>query len=227
MAQLIDGLRLVGEADIARAIAEADNSSGCGDPHSQCALGVCYILGDLIDKDLDEAIYWLSEAAGGDDLNAQAILGVLLSLETPQQDLFGALNWTAVAAKRGSLVGRMNFGLMYLEGEVLGKDVSKGLYWCEKAGQGGLPEAQILLANYYCEEREDNDLIASAYWCKKAAAAGLQSAKLMLAIKYLYGTGLDKDPEYAQILLSRLSAEGSEDAKSILVEEQLFAAPAA
>ena len=92
-------------------------------------------------------------------------------------------------ANKGYALAECQVGYFYLDGLGVEKDVSKALYWTERAASHGDRDGQYNLAWFYEEGIGiDTDIEKAQYWYKKAA---LQDHDLAIAKCRALGIDID------------------------------------
>lgn len=111
-----------------------------GDVAAQARLGGFYRDGWGVERDSQEAVYWLSKAAEAGDAEAAAQLGLLLAEGAPdlRRDAVAGIDWLKAAAGRGSALAQYHLGVAMLEGRGLAQDAVNGLALVREAASRGL-----------------------------------------------------------------------------------------
>ncbi|QZE12827.1 sel1 repeat family protein [Halosquirtibacter laminarini] len=106
-------------------------------------------------------------------------------------------DWIAQAEK-GNPQAQYRIGKSYLVGDTIKKDISKALFWIEKAVAQQEPRAEYLLGLCYYkgEGKEKNDSLAYQNF-KRSALQGYPLAQYSLALRYLRGEGTSKNQSRA------------------------------
>jgi TPR repeat protein/parvulin-like peptidyl-prolyl isomerase len=148
-------------------------------PKGQYRLGMLYLLGGGVEKNLAEAVELFRKAAALGNPEAQSKLGVLyLFGQGVQRDVGEALKWIRPAADKGIAEAQNNLGWMYLQGEGLDKNSTEGARWFRKAAEQNFPEAQGNLAGCYLNGLGlAKDELEAYKWYSLAAQQGIEKAK--------------------------------------------------
>jgi len=111
-----------------------------GDVGAQARLGAFYRDGWGVERDSQEAAYWLAKAAEAGNTEAAAQLGLLLAEGAPdlRRDPAAGLDWLKAAAGRGSALAQYHLGVAMLEGRGLAQDAVNGLALVREAASRGL-----------------------------------------------------------------------------------------
>lgn len=151
----------------------------------------------------------------------------LLSSSNPQ-DMVKGIALIISAANEGSAKAMVQMGMMYSSGlgKLLSEDFVEGtepeqaLSWYIKAAEAGEKElAASAIAtdafSYFLGKEDgsikEDDAVALTYF-QQAAEYGDPSAINMMVTFYLYGFGVEQDPDKALELCSSLADKGDEDA---------------
>lgn len=150
----------------------ADN----GVSQAMVELGELYMLGEGVEKNLEEAIKWYRMAADNGNTDAMCVLSVLYyEGEDVDEDFGEALHWALEAAKLGDNIGMNNMGVFYEDG--LG-DYVASMAWYELAASYGDPEAMLYIGDMYSDGRGvEVDFDIAKEWYKKALDAGCEEAQ--------------------------------------------------
>lgn len=199
---------------------------------SQYMLGVIYTQGVTswnVDRDLDRGREYLLKAWD----NCVADAGYTLAQIYYQgvgvkKDNNKALEYLKESADMGLLLSQRALGKAYLgEGEwkgILSQDISKAIFWLEKAGHAGDLESSITLAYLYWQGElvEENDEAALEWMLKGASSkygVGSNSeARTRLAEFYEKGIGTKVDLVQAYKYYDLITPAGSDD-KARLAKE--------
>ena len=113
------------------------------------------------------------------------------------------------AAEQGNAEAQYSLGRCYYNGEGVGKDFTKGVYWYGKAAEQGHAEAQYNLGKcYYYGEGVNKDHAKAVYWFDKAAEQGDVEAQYNLGNCYYNGEGVSEDRQKATDLFYEAARHG-------------------
>ena len=113
-----------------------DAASGNGE--SQYQLGLKYLAGNGVEKDLKKGIEWISMAADNGYLPAQLELGsIYIEGGEIRRDYSQAAKWYKKAAQNGDANAQYTLAQMYKDGLGLDRDNAKALRWYRKAANQG------------------------------------------------------------------------------------------
>ena len=133
-------------------------------------------LGVLPDD--EEAEFWFRQSAEAGVVRSQYALGTLL---WEQGRIEEAIGWYTQAADAGSRTAQYHLGKLYLQGEVISKDVTKAMEYLTAAAEQGHQYAQYALGKLYLAGDEiSQDREQAAYWLSQSAAQGNQYAQFLL-----------------------------------------------
>ena len=172
------------KADFAATKAKAE----AGDPEAQVNLGVMYLDGDVVPRDVQQAIYWFNKADLGDPVR-QYMIGEILS-ETYHGSLGYQLadRWYKKAADQGHADAQYRTGVRYHNGrlggtKIVGKNYLAAAQYFVKAADQGHAKAQYMLGEmYYKGEGVPKALDKALEWFRKAADQGHFNAQAMLRL---------------------------------------------
>lgn len=211
------------ENDYDKAIPFLLKSARAGHVQSQYELGIVYKEGKGTEKNTAEAKKWLNKAAGNGLVKARNALRELIAVQSgnglTNKNRFRSspLSNYVSAAERGDVIAQYKLGTMYIDGELIDKDVGKGLSWLRRAADLQSVEAQLKLGELLYKGVEvDRDFEESAKWFQMAATAGNATAQYLLANMYRKGIGINKDMEMAGKWYQRAADQGHAKARDNL-----------
>jgi|GEM_PF-6560677 len=109
-----------------------------GHPEAQYNLGVMYMNGRGVEKDLEEAARWFRKAADQGLAISQYNLGVFCFEGTGvEQSYRDAISWFRLAAAQGYALAQRNLGVMYENGYGFKKSRARARKWYMKAAENG------------------------------------------------------------------------------------------
>lgn len=129
--------------------------AGKGDPAANYRLGYMYYKGLGVPQDARKAAHYFSKAAEAGDANGQAALGHLYKEGTGVVlDISRAIDMFNRAAKQKHPLAYYELGLAYEEGQSqsskgLFKSYDKAIRYFNAAGDGGVPQGYLKVAEYY------------------------------------------------------------------------------
>ena len=115
-----------------------------GDVDAKYQVGILYVEGKHVPKDVNEGIRWLQDAAKSDHAMAQLKLGEIYLNGLPQvdKDYVIAVNWLQKAADTGNPDAQYNLGNMYKKGLGVDKSNAKAVKWFRLAAKQGHVKAR-------------------------------------------------------------------------------------
>lgn len=124
-------------------------AANAGYPPAEYELGVCYRLGEGIQKDMEKTLYWITKASEDGYHLATNNLG-LYYLEGigVERDLNKAVGYFREAAVNGIPDAQTMLGLCYFQGNGVDQDYSEAVKWFTMAARQNEPDAQYHL--YLC-----------------------------------------------------------------------------
>ncbi|TNE29913.1 MAG: sel1 repeat family protein [Alphaproteobacteria bacterium] len=114
-----------------------------GDAAAQYRLSMAYYFGtNGFEKDVRTSLEWLSDAAQGNDAQAQLLLGLRLMDKGYDTD---ALTWLKRAAAQKNAEAEYRLGVYYLRYDMTGQNYGAGWRLLQKAAEKGDTRAQKIL----------------------------------------------------------------------------------
>ncbi len=214
-----------GKADFKKAFELLKKSASQNHKESQYELGILYKNGTGTSKNIKKAKIWLNKAVSNGYGKARAALRELVVLEEKHANYkteSGQYNFSAdaayiSAAEKGDVDAQFKLGLMYIEGDEIARNPSKGLDWLRRAAGQKHLDAQLKLGDLlYKGVQLDQDYTESAKWYQKAAKQGHAGAQYLLANMYKKGLGLDKDRRMAEKWYREAARRGHVKAKDTI-----------
>lgn len=149
-----------------------------GFPAAAHQLGKCWRDGLGVFPDDEQAELWFRRSAEAGYDFSQYALGRLLETRKRTEE---AVTWYEKAAAQGNPAAAYRLGKLYLQGELVSKDVPKALeYLTASAGQGS-PFAQYILGKLYLMGKDVEQDREKAYrWFEMAAEQGNPYARFFL-----------------------------------------------
>lgn len=223
---LVYALGLAGQArNEAKAVELFEKAATAGNPRAQINLGILYLRGQGVPRDLVSARAWLEKAAAGGDPQAMYTLGRALDEGTDlvPADPVRAADLYRRAAEKGHALAGLRYGLALSEGFGIKRDVATGQRWLVQAQENGVPEAALALGDQIARLPPGRDKAANernvqtaVKWFDVAAKGGVPSAQFKLANAYFAGVGIARDPAQAEYWYGRAAAQGLPQAQHAL-----------
>lgn len=167
------------------------------DENAQSNLAYIFEIGQGVEVNIPEAVYWYEKAAQKGDVVSQTNLGALYlsGHKDFEKDYSKAFQYLDLAAKKGNDIAQSNLAYMYETGRGVNRDYNKAIeLYLESANQGNIG-SQLNLAYLYEKGYTGKvELEKAANWYLKAAMQGSSSAQNNLGLMYVYGNGVKKDP---------------------------------
>jgi TPR repeat protein len=208
-----------------RAFELFEKAASAGHQRAQLDLGILYLRGQGVERDLVQARAWLEKAAAHDDPYALYALARAMeeSLGPAVPDAVRAADLYRRAAEKGHPLAALRYGLALMEGAGVRKDGAAAQKWLLQADRDGVPEAALALADMTVRMPANKDksanekLVALAIgWYRAAADAGVPSAQFKLANAYFAGRGVSRDPAQALSWYGRAARQGLVEAQHAL-----------
>lgn len=209
----------------ARALELFEKAASAGHVRAQINLGILYMRGLGLPRDLVNARAWLEKAAATGDPQAIYTLGRAMdeSSEQVAPDPVRAVDLYRRAAEKGHVLAAMRYGLALSEGVGIKRDIAAAQRWLVQARDNGVPEAALALGDMAARTPASRDkaanertVQAAISWYEVAAHAGVPSAQFKLANAYFAGVGIARDPVQAQLWYARAAQQGLPQAQHAL-----------
>lgn len=137
--QLADAGNAARAGDYSKALSIYRSLAAKGDPKAQNSLGTMYYRGVGVEKNVPEAIRWLTAAAKGGDIHAETTLGAIYySGDGVSADFRRAYQFASTAAAANEPGGQYLLGLMYATGKGAARDSKRAYVWFSIAAEKGL-----------------------------------------------------------------------------------------
>ncbi|MGE4074885.1 MAG: tetratricopeptide repeat protein [Reyranella sp.] len=200
-------------------------AASAGHARAQLNLGILFLRGQGVARDLVQARAWLEKAAAGGDPLALYALGRAMDEGSDQvpADPVRAADLFRRAAEKGHMLAALRYGLALSEGTGLKRDPVTAQRWLILAQDNGVPEAALALGDMAARTPASRDkavnekIVQSALsWYQVAAHGGVPSAQFKLANAYFAGVGVARDPAQAQMWYTRAAQQGLPQAQHAL-----------
>lgn len=199
-----------------------------GDAQAQLRLGLMYLTGRGLGRDVARAREWLGRSAGAGTALAQMALGRMYAtgIGVPT-DLAEAVSWYRRAGDQGHAPAQFSLGLAYDQGRGVARDVAVARQWYERAAMQGYAKAQTSLGLALVSGRGGSpDLPTGVEWLRRAAKSGDGLGQVALGRLYVTGQGVAQSDIAAFAWFSVAAAAGSAEAADLLSQlEARMSAP--
>lgn len=167
---LQDGAHYFQHADYSHALASWRPLADQGNPVAQNNLGIMYLDGKGVPRNISEAVRFLAlSAAAGSSLGQNNLGGLYRDGKGVPRDYVKAAQWFSASAAQGNSAGMYNLGLMYELGQgVTAEPFLAYMWYALAAEQGNVPNAAA--------HRD-------ALWRRMTPAAQNEASKLAAACK--------------------------------------------
>jgi TPR repeat protein len=126
-------------------------------------------------------------------------------------------------AQGGDTAAQLRLFKCYANGELVPRDEREAEHWGVLAAEGGNPEYQRLLAEFYIARQAPRRNTEAGRWLNSAYAAGDKKAAYLLGIGYLNEAGKPgADPQTGLRLLREAADAGVADAEEFLAGQYLM-----
>lgn len=158
------------------------------------------------------------------DMHCQYIMGrELLDIDSENFDPEEGIRLLTLSAMQGFDVAMYRLGKLYLQGEVVEKNVGEALRWFWKADAKDNPYAQYQLGKIYLKgENVSANYVTAQRMFEKSVRQGNAYAMYSLAKMHLQGTAKYSDIYYAVRLLSEAAKRGNQWAEYQLGKMYLY-----
>jgi TPR repeat protein len=211
--------------DEARALQLFERAAAAGHTRAQINLGILYLRGLGVQRDVVNARAWLEKAAASGDPQALYTLGRAMDEGSEQvaPDPVRAADLYRRAAEKGHVRAGLRYGLALSEGVGVKRDVANAQKWLVQARDNGVPEAALAMGDLAARTPASRDKAANERtvqtaigWYALAAQDGVPSAQFKLANAYFSGVGVARDPMQAMLWYSRAAQQGLPQAQHAL-----------
>jgi hypothetical protein len=160
-------------------IKEAEN----GNAIFQGALGAEYLIGNLIEKNIQTGLFWYTQSANQGNINSQFDLAVIFQTGRygVEKNIKKAVKWYEKAAEQNHIESQYALSQIYMEGKGVPKNSKKAAYWCKRAAEQGYVPAQGKIGAFYFKGLGIPKNYIHAYsWFSLVAAQGDENAKNLM-----------------------------------------------
>jgi hypothetical protein len=136
------------------------------DVEAQCILGLMYLDGEGVKKDVQEALKWLIKSAENGNIDAQLLVGQLyidgvgIGIYLEKNDVT-AFDWFCMAAEQGDVNAQLIVGYFLYEGKSVTKNINEAFKWFEKAAKNNDYKAQFLIDRIKHSSSDNSDYDSS------------------------------------------------------------------
>ena len=193
---------------------------------AQFDVGIFYKDGTTVPRDLVRAKQWLSKAAAQGHIKAKVALQDIIRDETSTaggtEKTFKFSESLPVyrAAVNGDVNAQFELGLLFIRGDAVLKDFTRGIEWLQRAAEQDHIGAQLELAGMYLRGVElQQDAAAAFQWYMRAARRGDAQAQYMLGNLYRAGSGVRENRSEASRWYAAAAKQGHIKAKERLAAD--------
>jgi TPR repeat protein len=105
-------------------------------------IGIMYMDGKGVPKNMPLAVQWLARsAANGSSLGQNNLGGLYRDGKGVNRDFSKALTYFSASAAQGNAAGQLNLGLLYMYGQGVRQDLTKAYMWFDLASAQNLKQA--------------------------------------------------------------------------------------
>lgn len=185
-----------------------------GNVDSQIQLASCYLEGDGVAKDTDQAFQLMLAAAEAGQPNAMAFLGLGYGIGAelvPRLDWIEALTWLNRAAAAGSGEAMVYLGICHANGDPFPRNPHLAAQIFRDAALKGHGQGMLWWGNCLSQGLGvKQDRKSALDWFLKAGQAGESDGFNNVGTLYLHGRGVSKDVDKALEFFLRAAEAGSQ-----------------
>ena len=189
-----------------------------GNASSQFQLGYMYTVGQGVEQNPTQAVYWFEKAATQGHSTAQYNLGVMY--ENGQgvgQSYAQAAYWYQKAADQGDAWAQNNLGVIYEYGLGITPNFSQAAFWYRKSAEKGNSNGQNNLGVLYEKGfGVKQDYQEAASWYRKSANQGNANSQNNLGVLYEKGNGVKQDYSKAAYWYQKAAEQGNSNGQNNL-----------
>ena len=167
-------VRAAEAGDFATALREFRALAAIGDPRGENGLGVLYLRGNGLERNLERAVALIRSAAEKGLRAAEKNLGELYAegVGVSRDDPVAAY-WLGLAAAKGDPGAQLSLGMMHVEGRGIARDHARAMQLFRKSADQGNAEAQANIGHLYrAGYGVERDYVLAYAWYGVAAASG-------------------------------------------------------
>lgn len=146
-----------------------EKAANQGNAAAQYNLGYCYVHGQGVKQDNEEAMKWFKSAAEQGQAEAQNLIGYCYFFE---EYYIEAVNWFKKAANQGNTLALGNLGICYYEGKGVTRNHDEAFRYLYKSASSENTSHDVMMYLSKCYRfgygTQKNEKQAE-YWLKKAA----------------------------------------------------------
>ena len=162
--------------DFVTALRGFEALAASGDPRGENGLGVLYLRGHGVERDIERAVALFRSAAAQGLRTAEKNLGELYAegVGVPRDDA-AAARWFRRAAAQGDAGAQVSLGMMHAEGRGMARDYLQAMDLFRKSARQGNAEAQANIGHLYrAGYGVERDYVLAYAWYGVAAASGFE-----------------------------------------------------
>lgn len=190
---------------------------------AQYNTGIFYKDGISVPRDSSRAKQWLTKAAAQGHVKAKVALQDIIRDETGAaagaEKTFKFSESLPVyrAAVNGDVNAQFELGMLFIQGDAVRKDFTRGVEWLQRAAEQDHIGAQLQLADMYLRGVElQQDAVEAFQWYLRAARRGDAQAQYMLGNLYRAGSGVRENFSEARRWYAAAARQGHPKAKERL-----------
>ena len=186
--------------DYVPAFKEYEPLAKAGDDLAQTRLGIMYLNGYGVERNLKEAFTWFELAANKNYAEAQFFYAACMingygTYKNPEQ----AIPWFKKSAAQGNVRAQAVLSSLYMAGQGTAINYKKAFWWGTKATEAGNADAMLNIGQLYEKGQGVTQNTEKAlYWYEQAGEKGSAEAQSFLGSLYHSGGIVAKDENRAQ-----------------------------
>lgn len=190
---------------------------------AQYNTGIFYKDGVGVPRDSSRAKHWLTKAAAQGHVKAKVALqdiirdesGAAAGMEKTYK--FSESLPVYRSAVNGDVDAQFELGMLFIRGDAVRKDFTRGVEWLQRAAEQDHIGAQLQLADMYLRGVElQQDAVEAFQWYLRAARHGDAQAQYMLGNLYRAGSGVRENSSEARRWYTAAAKQGHSKAKERL-----------
>ncbi len=207
--------------DYKKAYEWAEKGAKLGDASSYNVMAACLIDGLGREKNVEEGLKYMNQAAELGDVDALANLSTFYRLgkhvgeANPQK----AFEYAKKAGELGHVDSMSTVAIFYIDGFGVEKNEQLCYEWTKRAAEAGHADAMSNMTFLYSRGvGAEKDPAKAFQWAERAAATGSPRGIYNLATIYMEGAGVKADAKKAVTLLEQAAERGYPDAYGLLID---------
>ncbi len=200
-----EGVKAYKNNDFEKALALFHKSAEKGNPAAMNYIGIIYLNGNGVQKNIDEALKWYEKGSKAGMLySSRNIANTFFNGKEVQKDYKRALEYYHKAAAKGDTHSMIRIAYLNKEGFGTEKNLDEAMKWYKKAADRGDKIGLTGIGLVYALKGEDSKAFS---YLKEAAEKEETEAMIFLGLFYEKGVGVSKNIDEAVRWLVRASED--------------------